>query len=65
MDDDGAFTMFRQAKLWLDAIDPTTLDAAWQYGSLIGSLNLTNANGHPLCAAVRPPLIRWTAAPTG
>ena len=65
MDDDGAFTMFRQAKLWLDAIDPATLDAARQYGSLIGSLNLTDANGHPLCATVRPPLIRWTAAPTG
>ncbi len=65
VDDDGAFTMFRRAKLWLDAIDPATLDAAHQYGSLIASLNLTDTNGHPLCAAVRPPLIHWTAAPTG
>ena len=65
MDDDGAFTMFRRAKLWLDAIDPATLDAARQYGSLIARLELTDTKGHPLCAAVRPPLIRWTAAPTG
>jgi hypothetical protein len=65
VDDDGAFTMFRRAKLWLDAIDPATLDAARQYGSLIARLELTDTKGHPLCAAVRPPLIRWSAAPTG
>lgn len=62
---DGAFTMFRRAELMLDAIDPATLDAARQYGSLIPRLKLTDTNGHPLCAAVRPPLIRWSAAPTG
>jgi hypothetical protein len=65
VDDDGAFTMFRRAKLWLDAIDPATLDAVHRYGSLLASLNLTDTKGHPLCAAVRPPLIRWSAAPTG
>jgi hypothetical protein len=63
--DDGTFTMFRRAKLWLDAIDPATLDAARRYGSLIASLKLTDTKGHPLCAAVRPPHIRWSAAPTG
>jgi hypothetical protein len=57
--------MFRRAKLWLDAIDPATLAAARRYGSLIASLNLTDMKGHPLCAAIRPPLIRWSAAPTG
>jgi hypothetical protein len=65
VDDDGTFTMFRRAKLWLDAIDPATLDAARRYGSLIAHLELTDTKGHPLCAAVRPPLIRWSAAPTG
>lgn len=65
VDDDGTFTMFRRAKLWLDAIDPATLDAARRYGSLIAHLKLTDTKGHPLCAAVRPPLIRWSAAPTG
>ena len=65
VDDDGTFTMFRRAKLWLDAIDAVTLNAARRYGSLIARLELTDAKGHPLCAAVRPPLIRWSAAPTG
>ena len=57
--------MFRRAKLWLDAIDPATLDAARRYRSLIASLKLTDTKGHPLSAAVRPPHIRWSAAPTG
>ena len=48
----------------LDAIDAVTLDAARRYGSLVARLGLTDAKGHPLCAAVRPPLIRWSAAPT-
>ena len=60
VDGDGTFTMFRRAKLMLDAID-----AALRYGSLIARLELNDAKGHPLCAAVRPPLIRWSAAPTG
>jgi hypothetical protein len=63
--DDGTFAMFRRAKLMLDAIHPATLDAARRYGSLIGRLELTDTSGHPLCAAVRPPLIRWSAAPAG
>jgi hypothetical protein len=61
---DGTFAMFRRAKLMLDAIEPATLDAAHRYGGLTAHLELTDANGHPLCAAVRPPLIRWSAAPT-
>ena len=65
VDDDGTFTMFRRAKLWLDVIDLATLDAARQYGSLIARLEFTDAKGYPLCASVRPPLIRWSAAPTG
>jgi hypothetical protein len=65
VDDDGTFTMFRRAKLMLDAIDAVTLAAARRYGSLIARLELTDTTGYPLCAAVRPPLIRWSAAPTG
>jgi hypothetical protein len=57
--------MFRRAKLWLDAIDAVTLNAARQNGSLIARVELTDTEGHPLCAALRPPLIRWSAAPTG
>ncbi|HEY1620878.1 MAG TPA: DUF5990 family protein [Streptosporangiaceae bacterium] len=65
VDGEGTFTMFRRAKLCLDAIDPATFDAARRYGSLIAHLKLTDTKGHPLCAAIRPPLIRWSAAPTG
>ncbi len=65
VDDDGTFTMFRRAKLMLDAIDAGTLNAVRQYGSLIARLELTDSDGDPLCAAIRPPLIRWSAAPTG
>jgi hypothetical protein len=61
VDDAGTFTMFRRAKLWLDAVDPDTLQAARKYGRLIARLKLTDAKGHPLCAAVRPPAISWSA----
>jgi hypothetical protein len=30
-------------------------------GPLVGRLGLTDRKGHPLCAAVRPPLIEWSA----
>jgi hypothetical protein len=28
---------------------------------LVGRLGLTDAKGNPLCAAVRPPVIEWSA----
>ena len=62
--DDG-FTMFRRAKLMLDAVDPATLDATRRYGRLIARLTLTDPNGHPLSGAVRPPLITWSASTAG
>ena len=61
----GTFTMFRRAKLMLDEVDHTLLDAALASGALIGRLGLTDAAGNPLCAAVRPPLIEWSAGPRG
>jgi hypothetical protein len=62
VDDDGAFTMFRRAKLWLDAVNPGVMDAARRSGTLSARLGLTDAKGHPLCAAVRPPLVEWSAS---
>ena len=59
--DDGAFTMFRRAKLMLGAIDPDVLAAAVASGRLTGRLGLTDAKGHPQCARVVPPAVRWTA----
>ena len=54
--------MFRRAKLFLDAVPPNVLRSSIDGGVLVGRLGLTDRKGHPLCAAVRPPLIEWTAA---
>jgi hypothetical protein len=60
---DGAenFTLFRRAKLWFGAIPPSVIDGALRLGLLVGRLGLTDARGNPLCAAVRPPVIEWSA----
>lgn len=65
VDDAGAFTMFMRAKLMLDAVDQATLAAARRYGRLIARLKLTDAGGNPVCAAIRPPLISWSANSAG
>ncbi|WP_406272559.1 DUF5990 family protein [Actinacidiphila glaucinigra] len=59
--DSGDFTMFRRAKLMLDGVGPGTLRAAARSGTLLGRLGLTDVRGGPLCAAVRPPLVTWSA----
>ncbi|GAA4558180.1 DUF5990 family protein [Planotetraspora kaengkrachanensis] len=61
VDGAGVFTMFRRAKLMLDAVDPATAEAAVRTGRLVARLGLTDGKGEPLCAAVRPPLIEWSA----
>jgi hypothetical protein len=61
VDDAGVFSMFRRAKLMLDAVDAGTVDDAVRSGRLLGRLRLTDGRGEPLCAAVRPPRIEWTA----
>lgn len=55
--------MFRRAKLQLDAVPPAILKSAVEGGLLVARLGLTDVKGNPLCAAVRPPLIDWSAAP--
>jgi hypothetical protein len=62
--DADVFTMFRRAKLWLDAVPVEVLEAALASGLLIGRLGLSDDHGRPLCAAVRPPRIEWTAGAT-
>jgi Family of unknown function (DUF5990) len=64
VDDAGAFTMFRRAKLMFDAIPPAIVADAAKQGRLVGRLGLTDKKGNPLCAAVRPPLIEWSAEST-
>jgi Family of unknown function (DUF5990) len=58
---DGSLTMFRRAKLWLDAVPEDVLAHAVERGLLVGRLGLTDAKGGPVCASVRPPLIDWSA----
>jgi hypothetical protein len=59
---DGTATMFRRAKLMLGAVPADVLAAATRPGwSLLGELPLTDAKGGPVCAAVRPPAIAWSA----
>jgi hypothetical protein len=65
LDDSGASTMVMRAKLMLHAVDPATLEAARKYGRLIARLKLTDDQGNPRCAAIRPPLIDWAASAAG
>ena len=58
---DGAFTMFRRAKLHLADVDPGVLArAAAGEGRLVARLGLTDTYGNPVCARVRPPAVRWS-----
>jgi hypothetical protein len=55
------FTIFRRAKLMLSAVAPDVLADALSSGSLTARLGLSDPRGGPLCAAVVPPAVRWTA----
>jgi hypothetical protein len=59
----GGLTTFRRAKIMLDAVGPALAAEAMASGTLTARLGLTDAKGRPLCAAVRPPLVEWSAAP--
>lgn len=65
VDDAKRFKLFRRAKLWFDAIPPPVIENAMDLGLLVGRLGLTDPKGNPLCAAVRPPAIEWSAAAAG
>lgn len=60
---DGAFTMFRRAKLQLATIPSGLVAEAGADGEIVGRLGLTDQKGGPVCASVRPPLIEWSARP--
>ena len=61
---DGTFRLFRGAKLRLTDIERPVVDRAWRPGFvLVAKVRLTDANGNPICARVRPPDIEWSARP--
>jgi Family of unknown function (DUF5990) len=62
---DESMTLFRRAKLFLDAVPHDVMSAAVDLGLLVGRLALTDSKGHPVCAAVRPPRVVWSALAAG
>ncbi|MEV6105676.1 DUF5990 family protein [Streptomyces sp. NPDC051940] len=62
VDEAGAFTMFRRAKLMLGSVPRDVLDAAVRGGLLVARLGLTDDGGMPLCARAVPPAVTWGAA---
>jgi hypothetical protein len=60
---DGPPIMFRRAKLMFSGVPSDVLTKAAQPGwRLVAELALRDRCGGPLCAAVRPPVIAWSAA---
>ena len=61
---DGAWEMFRRAKLMLGDVDADLVDAADQDGrELVATVDLTDEKGAPRCARVRPPALAWSSRP--
>ena len=61
VDADTTFTMFRRAKLFLADVEPDTIAAADRSGHLIARLRLSDREGLPVCARIRPPIVQWFA----
>ena len=57
---DGAFEMFRRAKLMLNRIEPELVESAEATGCLAATVDLTGRGGGPRCARVDPPAIVWS-----
>jgi hypothetical protein len=64
VDGDSHFTMFRRAKLMLADVPADVLAAAAASGTPVGTLGLTDAKGHPICARVQPPQSHWSSSET-
>jgi hypothetical protein len=57
----GQFNMFRRAKLHLTTVEPGLLQQVIHHGGVLeASLPLTDRRGNPLCASVKPPLLKWS-----
>jgi hypothetical protein len=61
VDDQGAFHMFRRAKLLLSRVDPQVMAAAVESGTLLARMRMTDAKGHPAISHTQPPNLVWSA----
>ena len=58
---DDTFEVFRAAKLRFSDIDPALVEQAIETGGrLVARLSLTDEDGLPVCASVRPPDVAWS-----
>lgn len=57
---DGAFEMFRRAKLMLNRIQHGVIESALKAAHLTATVDLTGSDGGPRCARVDPPAIAWS-----
>jgi hypothetical protein len=63
--EDDVFDVFRAAKLRLSDLDPALVEQAVREGRrLVCRLGLTDEEGHPRCASVRPPAVAWSIGPS-
>jgi hypothetical protein len=60
-DEDGTFVVFRAAKFRLWELDRELIDEASSTGHLVATVGLTDEQGNPRCATVRPPHVTWSA----
>lgn len=61
---DGTLRLFRGAGLRLVDVDPALIERAMRPGwRLVAHVRLTDANGNPVCASLRPPVLTWSAQP--
>jgi hypothetical protein len=58
VDEDGAFTMFRRAKLMLADLEPLAADDTDR--TIVATVDLTDDCGGPRCARLRAPALRFT-----
>ena len=59
---DDSFDVFRAAKLRLSDVEAELIEHALSTGGrLVASLGLTDEDGYPVCASVRPPEVSWSA----
>ena len=58
---DDELDVFRAAKLRLSDLDPRIVEQALAHGrGLVARLGLTEGDGYPRCASVRPPDVSWS-----